>query len=472
MIQMKTNRVFLISSIVYVLSTNLFSAQQKVLQTDFNKGTWEKVGDGLYRKWVSGTESTFAFWKMDKGAHVASHNHPNEQVTYITKGSVRVLMDGGKEYVVKAGGVLIIPKGVTYEFFSLEDGTEDLDFFTPVRQDWTDGVASYFPQQGRTLETVVQFNDARPGNVAVSSTGRVFATMHPLGGPKHQLVEIVNGQPKPFPSLDLQKNGQPADDHKFDTPLGIITDKKNRLWMIDMGLELGKTRLWCFDLKKNKIAEKIELPTDIAPKGSFIQDLAIDEKNGWAYLADIANPGIIALNLKTKKARRFSGHISLQAEDVDMIIDGKVIDFGGKPARVGINPITLSHDRESLFFGAMNGTSWYEIPARLFRENKDDTSIGNTILKVGNKPVSDGVATDKAGNHYITNLGHHSISKLDSNGQLTEFIKDPRLKWPDNVAVSEDGYLYISVNQLDHTTAFSNLPDTGNPPYFIYRVKL
>ncbi|WP_276966865.1 L-dopachrome tautomerase-related protein [Chryseobacterium sp.] len=469
--QIKNKRLLSLPSMAFMFFFNSVQAQQKVLQTDFNKGIWEQVGKGLKRKWVSGTESTFAFWKMDKDAHVAPHNHPNEQVTYITKGSVKVLMNG-KEYIVKAGGVLVIPAVVTHEFFCLEDGTEDLDFFTPVRKDWVEGSASYLSKEGKELEIVAQFNDTRPGNVAVSHNGRVFATMHPLSDPKQQLVEIINGKAKPFPSPEFQKNGQQPNDNQFDTPLGVITDKENRLWMIDMGLGLGKTRLWCFDLKKNKVAEKIELPADIAPKGSFIQDVAIDEKNGWVYLADIANPGIIALNLKTKKARRFSGHPALQTEDVDMIIDGKVIDFGGKPSRVGVNPITLSDDRETLFFGSMNGTAWYEIPARLFRENKDDNTIGNSIKKFGEKPVSDGVATDKQGNHYITNLGGHGISKLDKNGKLTGLIKDPKLQWPDNIAVTDDGYLYISVNQLHTTTAFSGQPDAGKPPYFIYRVKL
>ncbi|WP_288435833.1 L-dopachrome tautomerase-related protein [uncultured Chryseobacterium sp.] len=344
-------------------------------------------------------------------------------------------------------------------------------FLNSVQAQQKEGQADFSRKSTKNLEIVAQFNDVRPGNVTVSHNGRVFATMHPLSGPKQQLVEIINGKAIPFPSSDVQKSGQPSE-NKFDTPLGIITDKKNRVWMIDMGLDLGKTRLWCFDLKKNKIAEKIDLPDDIAPKGSFIQDVAIDEKNGWAYLADIANPGIIALNLKTKKIRRFSGHPALQSEDLDMIIDGKVIDFGGKPARVGINPITLSDDRETLFFGSMNGTSWYEVPARLFRENKDDESIGNSIKKFGDKPVSDGAATDRHGNHYITDLGGHGISKLDKKGKLTEFIRDPKLQWADNVAISDDGYLYISVNQLHTTTAFSGKPDTGKPPYFIYKVKL
>ncbi|MFD1604443.1 L-dopachrome tautomerase-related protein [Flavobacterium artemisiae] len=322
------------------------------------------------------------------------------------------------------------------------------------------------------LEVVAQFDDIRPGNVAVSQEGRVFATIHPLGDPKEQLVEIIKGRAVPYPSADLQKNGKPASSKTFDTPLGIVVDKKNKLWMIDMGLQLGRTRLYDFDLKKNKITTTIEFDQKIAPKGSFIQDLAVDESRGWVYLADISNPGIIALDLTTKKARRFSGDHALQLEDVDMVINGKVINFGGKPARVGINPITLSNDRETIFFGAMNGTKWYQVPAKLFREGADDKTIGKAIVKFGDKPLSDGVATDQNGSHYITNLTGFGISKLDASGSLQDFISDPKLNWPDNLALSKDGYLYISVNQLYTTPAFTGSSDTGRPPFFIYRIKL
>lgn len=458
------------AALLFLVTAVTVNAQQNLLVTDFSKGTWEQVGKGIQRKWVTGSQSTFAHWKFDKDAHVPAHQHINEQVTYITKGSVKVLM-GGKEYIVKAGGVLIIPPNVTHEFFSLEDGTEDLDFFSPVREDWVNGTASYIPQTGKTLEVVAQFNDVRPGNVAVSKDGRVFATIHPLGNPTKQLVEIVNGKAIPYPSVALQKSGKQANGKTFDTPLGITVDNQNRLWVIDMGLELGKTRLWQIDLKKNNVAQNIEFSQEIAPKGSFIQDVAIDEKNGWAYLADIANPGIIALNLKTKKARRFGGHASLQPEDVDMIIDGRVIDFGGKPARVGVNPITLSADRETIFFGAMNGNTWYSLPAKVLRSGTDDANIGNSIQKFGDKPISDGVATDAQGNHYITNLTEHGINILDGTGQLSTFVKDPKLKWPDNVAIV-NGYLYISVNQLNSTPAFTGKDDEGKAPYFIYRIKL
>ena len=341
---------------------------------------------------------------------------------------------------------------------------------------YAQGTSSFMKSEPRlannSLEVVAKFDKTRPGNVAVSADGRVFATIHPLGAPNEQLVEIIKGRAVPYPSADLQKNGKAASAETFDTPLGIVVDKKNNLWMIDMGLELGRTRLFSFDLKKNQITNTIEFDQIIAPKGSFIQDLAIDESRGWVYLADISNPGIIAFDLSTKTARRFSGDKALQSEDVDMLIDGKVINFGGKPARVGINPITLSDDRETIFFGAMNGTKWYQVPAKLFREGADDETIGKSIVKFGDKPVSDGVVTDQHGNHYITNLGGFGISKLDASGHLQDYITDRKLNWPDNLALSKDGYLYISVNQLYTTPAFTGSSDAGKPPYFIYRIKL
>ncbi|MDJ1470156.1 L-dopachrome tautomerase-related protein [Cytophagaceae bacterium DM2B3-1] len=321
------------------------------------------------------------------------------------------------------------------------------------------------------LETVAEL-PIRPGNVAVSNKGRVFATIHSLGSRNIQLIEI-KGKNKyiPYPNDSYQKNEGPASDDAIDSPLGLIFDKKDRLWVIDMGQELGKTRLWCFDIQTNKVVRKITLLESIAPKGSFIQDLAIDADNDWAYMADISNPGIVALNLKTEKARRFGNAPQLNAEDMDMVINGKLIYFGGKPARVAVDPISLSADANTLFFGAMNGKTWYKLDASLFRKEADDKIVAASIAKAGEKPISDGATTDQNGNHYFTNLTQHAISKLDTKGKLTNIITDSRLKWPDNAYLASNGYIYIAVNQLNTTPAFTGGKDEGNPPYYIYRFR-
>ena len=325
-------------------------------------------------------------------------------------------------------------------------------------------------KEEKVLQNVAQF-DTRPGNVAVSKDGRVFATMHPLDASNFQLVEVKNGSIEPFPSADYQKNGATASNDKLDTPLGIRVAKNNVLWIIDMGQNLGKTRLFGFDIGTKKEVFRFEFPQDVAPKGSFIQDLAVDEKNGWVYLADIANPGILAVDINNKTVRRFADKV-VEAEDIDMVIDGKVIHFGGAPARVAVNPITLSYDRNTLFFGAMNGTKWYSVPASVFREEKEDSEIAKVIQVVGAKPISDGVATDKNGNHYFTNLQEYGLDVLNASGELQPVIRDKSIDWPDNVAVGNDGWLYVVVNQLHKAPAFTGAEDLGKPPYFIKKVKL
>lgn len=101
----------------------------------------EKISDKITRQYIMGAQSMLVKWTLKKGAVVPLHFHPNEQTTWITKGSVRVLSQG-KEFIVKAGDVLVIPANVPHEFLALED-TIDIDFFTPVREDWLNNTATY-----------------------------------------------------------------------------------------------------------------------------------------------------------------------------------------------------------------------------------------------------------------------------------------------------------------------------------------
>ncbi|MBB3196797.1 L-dopachrome tautomerase-related protein [Roseateles terrae] len=322
------------------------------------------------------------------------------------------------------------------------------------------------------LEVVAEL-PIRPGNVAPAAGGRVFATVHPLGAPAAaQLIEITGRSSyRPWPSAAFQRGTQAPSDDRIDSPLGLQADHRGHLWVIDMGLQLGKTRLWSFDIRSGQQVKRLELPADIAPKGSFVQDLAIDADGGWAYLADIANPGLIAVNTTTGEARRFSGHASLQADpQARMSIGGKDIQFQGTPAQVGVNPITLSADRKTVFFGAMNGQHWYEVPAALLHPGVSDSQTAAAIRIIGDKPVSDGAATTKDGRHFFTNLNESGIDQLDARGRLTPVVRDPRLDWPDSVHHFDGGWLYVSVNQLYRTPAFTGGADEGKPPYRVMRV--
>lgn len=315
--------------------------------------------------------------------------------------------------------------------------------------------------------------DIRPGNVTVTPEGRIFSSIHSMDGDHDvQLIEITGQNSyRAWPSVALQTHGGQYGDDTIDAPLGTIHDGKGGLWVIDMGDHIGKTRLWGFDIDTGNVIAKITLPSDIAPAGSFVQDLAVDRERGVAYLADLAKPGILTVHIDSGKVTRFSDHPSLDAEpDAVMRIDGKNIQFNGQPASVGINPITLSADQETVYFGAMNGLHWYSVPAKLLRDGAEHDEIAAAIEVVGPKPVSDGADTGPNGNHYFTNSNEHGIDVLDSKGNLTPLVRDERLDWPDSVRLASDGWLYISVNQLDKTPPFTGGADAGNAPYHIMKV--
>ncbi|HVV68761.1 MAG TPA: cupin domain-containing protein [Gammaproteobacteria bacterium] len=102
----------------------------------------EKLSDKISRQYIYSGQSMLVKWIFQKGATVPLHHHVNEQVTWIIQGSVQVYSQG-KEFIVKAGEVIIFPPHVPHEFLTLEDNTIDIDFFTPVREDWINESAGY-----------------------------------------------------------------------------------------------------------------------------------------------------------------------------------------------------------------------------------------------------------------------------------------------------------------------------------------
>ncbi|QKX06369.1 hypothetical protein HN014_16090 [Aquimarina sp. TRL1] len=321
-----------------------------------------------------------------------------------------------------------------------------------------------------TLEVVAEM-DINPGNVAVSKEGRIFSSIHPLRATNLQLVEITDSTSyKAFPTEVVQSTIDTKSDTKLDTPLGIIFDTENRLWVIDAGLNIGKTRVFAFDIDRKKEIMRFDIPVELAPKTSFVQDLAVDEKNGFVYLADFGNPGIIVVDIHKRTYRKISHPASMKSEDIDMIIDGNVQHFLGNPARIGLNPITLSADRETLFYGAMNGTKWYQVPTKIIRDQSEDAEIFSHITITGAKPISDGAATDRQNNHYFTNIQNNSIDVLTANKKLKTLKKDPLLDWSDNLRIHKD-WLYIAVNQLHKSSAFTGGKDLAKTPFRILKLK-
>jgi hypothetical protein len=204
----------------------------------------------------------------------------------------------------------------------------------------------------------------------------------------------------------------------------------------------------------------------------------VDDERGFVYLADVGGsqePALVVVDLKGRSSRRFSASPALQSEDLDLVVEGRVIGTRGedgalKPARIALNPITLSADGETLYFGAMNGKTWYRVPAHLLRDGASDEAIAGAIALEGPKPLSDGASTDAEGNHYFTDLGENAIAVLHPDGKLETLVQDDRLLWPDALSFGEPGWLYIAVNQLNRAPPLNGGVEGAELPYRIMRV--
>ncbi|MDP6277010.1 MAG: cupin domain-containing protein [Nitrospinota bacterium] len=83
---------------------------------------------------VVGENQMLALWTFSKGAEVSAHRHPEEQVSYIRRGRFRFRVEGDEEREVGEGDVILFRYNVEHALQSLEEGSQDLQIFSPGRE--------------------------------------------------------------------------------------------------------------------------------------------------------------------------------------------------------------------------------------------------------------------------------------------------------------------------------------------------
>ena len=346
---------------------------------------------------------------------------------------------------------------------------------------------------GPRMETVIEM-EATPGNVAVSPDGRIFASLHPFGEPEEErVVEILEdeGRTRPFPPgwSGPRPTGPDADPAApgIASIIGIEADSEGRLWMLDMGGERFAPRLIGWDLAADELVAAIDLGS-VAKPASFMQDLAVDVRRDRVYIADAApgadddatgRPAIVVVDLATQRARRvLEGHRSVMPEDVDMVVDGRVLTLPGPdgepvPARVGVNPIELGPDGDVLYWGAMNGTVVWRIDAALLADlDAPPDVLARAVERHGDKPVSDGFGVAADGGILVTHLGADAIGVTSPDGTYDRIHGLPPMSWPDGMAGGPDGWFLVTVNQLHRHPALAGGRDLVDGPMRIVRIRV
>jgi sugar lactone lactonase YvrE len=109
--------------------------------------------------------------------------------------------------------------------------------------------------------------------------------------------------------------------------------------------------------------------------------------------------------------------------------------------------------------------------AALRDRSMSDDQVAATFLTMVAKGPSDGLESEAAGNAYAGDYESNSIEKIAPDGKITTIVHDPRLLWPDTMSLADDGYLYVTANQLHRQPTMHDGQDLRHKPYVLFRIK-
>jgi sugar lactone lactonase YvrE len=345
------------------------------------------------------------------------------------------------------------------------------------------------------LETVHTFDDGpMPTGVAVSASGRIFVN-YPRWGDEvpATVVELRDGAAVPYP--DQAWNSPTGDDDRgaLVSVQNIVIDPVDRLWILDTGSPMfqptkpGGPKLVGVDLSTDTVVQTIAFDPDVALPTTYVNDVRFDLRRGdagVAYITDSSTSGpngIIVVDLGTGAAwRRLHDHPSTKADPPSVflpVIEGRVLmqrppDGPPEPVALGCDGIALSADGERVWYSPVSSRHWYSVPAAALADRAvGDDEVAATVVDEGDKGgASDGLASDDAGRLYATDVEHNAVRRRLPDGTFETVVHDPRLLWPDTMALAADGYLYVTANQLHRQPNYQGGADRRRRPYSLFRV--
>jgi quercetin dioxygenase-like cupin family protein len=94
-----------------------------------------RIWDGVLARVVHGDRLSIGFVDIDPDVLVPEHRHENEQVGFVLRGSVTMVV-GGQSRELQVGETYTIASQVPHSAKAGADGASVVDVFAPVREEW------------------------------------------------------------------------------------------------------------------------------------------------------------------------------------------------------------------------------------------------------------------------------------------------------------------------------------------------
>ena len=109
-----------------------------------------RIWEGVLARSLHADRLTIGFVDIDPGVQVPMHQHENEQVGFVLRGSTTMVI-GGQSRELRVGETYQIGSQVPHSAKAGPNGVSVVDVFAPVREDWK-GVPMLEPSPGRWPE--------------------------------------------------------------------------------------------------------------------------------------------------------------------------------------------------------------------------------------------------------------------------------------------------------------------------------
>jgi sugar lactone lactonase YvrE len=349
--------------------------------------------------------------------------------------------------------------------------------------------AGYGPAGAQTsqqpFEQIARFDHQVTG-VAVSQDGRVFVNFPRWteDSPVSVAEVMKDGSTRPYPDerwnswRNAKKNEMAPQDH-WVCVQSVVADGQGNLWVLDPAapaqdkIVAGGPKLVKIDLRTNRPVRTIAFTDDVAPQGSYLNDVRFSPDGRYAYITDSGAKGaLVVVELQSGDARRvLDGHPSTQAEkDVQVKADGQVLRRpDGRGVEFSADGIALTPDGRHLYWQALTGRTLYRIPTDALQNARATSAeVASKVERVGENGVSDGLLITRRGDQMIITALEEDALKVrilgaDQDSRPTVLVQDKQLRWPDSVSEGPDGALYFTTSRIQDSALFKPDAPTSLP---------